>query len=279
MTDNLSLWDLYNKQNDTIALVKTHSHDISNLYGFSNVAISGDFNDLKNIPNTVNSINGRVGNVNLNYSDVGAISQNASCNKNWNFMLKNAQPKYVWGCADNYDMFIYDPSKFTVLKSASSDYSLTSDISSKSNNSNKLGGYTLEQIKKMIIDEVKQIGGDYMNKSIEVLDNKINIYIKDNNNAPQDIEVCSFVGLGFIDFYYYTHSAGLEYSKAELIVDDQVRDDLYNAMIKSLSPTSNEKAASIKIPYSKNFKLTFLDAHVDSTYNSATIHIKGMRYY
>ena len=38
MADNLSLWELYNKQNDILNLIKTHAHNITDLYGLSNVA-------------------------------------------------------------------------------------------------------------------------------------------------------------------------------------------------------------------------------------------------
>ena len=133
MADNLSLWELYNKQNDILNLMKTHTHNITDLYGFSNVASSGDFNDLKNIPNIVNSVNGQVGNVNLNYNDVNAIPKNASCNKNWNYTLKSTQPKYIWGCNDNIDMFIFDPSKFSVYYSTSSSYAYSAGSATSAN--------------------------------------------------------------------------------------------------------------------------------------------------
>lgn len=133
MANNLSLWELYNKQNDMLALIKTHSHDITNLYGISNVGISGNFNDLLNIPKMVNSINGKVGTVTLNYDDVNAISKNASCNKNWQYTLKSTQPKYIWGCNDNIDMFIFDPSKLSVYYSTSSSYASSAGSATSAN--------------------------------------------------------------------------------------------------------------------------------------------------
>lgn len=163
MSEKLSLWDLYKRQGDILALLNTHNHDASDLTGLANVAISGEFNDLKNIPSLVNSVNKQTGNVTLDYNDVNAISKNASCNKNWNYVLKHDQPSYVWGCNDSNDMFIYNPSTFRVNNANSADYAASAG---NAGNSNKLNGYSLDQIKQLIKETVKQEGGDYMGKKM-----------------------------------------------------------------------------------------------------------------
>lgn len=163
MSEKLSLWDLYKRQGDILALLNTHNHDASNLTGLANIAISGEFNDLKNIPSLVNSVNKQTGNVTLDYNDVNAISKNASCNKNWNYVLKHDQPNYVWGCNDSNDMFIYNPTTFRVNNANSADYAASAG---NAGNSNKLNGYSLEQIKQLIKETVRQEGGDYMGKKM-----------------------------------------------------------------------------------------------------------------
>lgn len=121
MSNELSLWHLYTRQNETDAILSSHGHDVANITGLSEVAISGDFTDLNNIPSLVNSIQGRNGNVTLSAADVDAIPSSASCNKLWNWVLKTEQPSYVWGGNEKSTMYIYNPATFNVAYATSSD--------------------------------------------------------------------------------------------------------------------------------------------------------------
>lgn len=42
------------------------------------------------------------------------ISTSASCNKNWNWSGQNGQPSWLWGGNDGTNMYIYNPSNFSV---------------------------------------------------------------------------------------------------------------------------------------------------------------------
>lgn len=82
-------------------------------------------------------------------AEVGAIPISASCNKNWNWSGQGGQPTWIWGGNDASNMYVYNPSNFSVA------------------NSTKLGGVTLVQLR----EEIKQSGGDFMGKTLIVTGN------------------------------------------------------------------------------------------------------------
>lgn len=45
---------------------------------------------------------------------VGAIPTSASCNKNWNWSGQGGQPSWLWGGNDGTNMYVYNPSNFSV---------------------------------------------------------------------------------------------------------------------------------------------------------------------
>lgn len=75
------------------------------------------------------------------------IPTSASCNKNWNWSGQSGQPSWLWGGNDATNMYVYNPSNFNVKYATSA------------GNANTLGGYTLEQIKRLC-------GGDYVGKQL-----------------------------------------------------------------------------------------------------------------
>lgn len=50
-------------------------------------------------------------------SEVGAIPTSASCNKNWNWAGQGGQPDWLWGGNDGTNMYVYNPSNFSVNNS------------------------------------------------------------------------------------------------------------------------------------------------------------------
>ena len=46
----------------------------------------------------------------------GKISTSASCNKNWNWFGIGGQPTWLWGGEDGTNMYVYNPSNFTVYR-------------------------------------------------------------------------------------------------------------------------------------------------------------------
>ena len=46
----------------------------------------------------------------------GKISTSASCNKNWNWSGQAGQPSWLWGGNDGTNMYVYNPSNFTVYR-------------------------------------------------------------------------------------------------------------------------------------------------------------------
>lgn len=63
-----------------------------------------------------------------NNHDHPYISTSASCNKNWNWSGKGGQPTWLWGGEDGTNMYVYNPSNFSV---------------NYANNSGKIGGKTI----------------------------------------------------------------------------------------------------------------------------------------
>ena len=47
-------------------------------------------------------------------AEVGAISTSASCNKNWHWSGQGGQPSWLWGGNDGTNMYVYNPSNFSV---------------------------------------------------------------------------------------------------------------------------------------------------------------------
>lgn len=47
-------------------------------------------------------------------AEVGAISTSASCNKNWYWSGQSGQPSWLWGGNDGSNMYVYNPSNFSV---------------------------------------------------------------------------------------------------------------------------------------------------------------------
>lgn len=47
-------------------------------------------------------------------NEIGALPTSASCNKNWSWTLKGGQPTYLWGGDDSTNMYIYNPTNFSV---------------------------------------------------------------------------------------------------------------------------------------------------------------------
>lgn len=46
----------------------------------------------------------------------GKINTSASCNKNWNWSGQAGQPSWLWGGNDGTNMYVYNPSNFTVYR-------------------------------------------------------------------------------------------------------------------------------------------------------------------
>lgn len=105
--------------------------DNTNIGAFSFVGHTHDYLPLSGGTMTGNvSTNGGAtfatdGNVYLNsngYKDWltnilnGKINTSASCNKNWNWSGQAGQPSWVWGGNDGTNMYVYNPSNFTVYR-------------------------------------------------------------------------------------------------------------------------------------------------------------------
>lgn len=74
------------------------------------------------IGNTGKSFNGS-GNISWSLSEIGAIPTSASCNKNWNWSGQGGQPNWVWGGNDGTNMYVYNPSNFSVAWATGAHYS------------------------------------------------------------------------------------------------------------------------------------------------------------
>ena len=55
------------------------------------------------------------------------IHSSASCNKNWNWSGQSGQPTWLWGGNDGTNMYVYNPSNFSVKYAASAGHSGNSD--------------------------------------------------------------------------------------------------------------------------------------------------------
>ena len=55
-------------------------------------------------------------------NEVGAIPTSASCNKNWNWSGQGGQPSWLWGGEDGTNMYVYNPSNFSVNYANSANY-------------------------------------------------------------------------------------------------------------------------------------------------------------
>ena len=55
-------------------------------------------------------------------AEVGAIPTSASCNKNWNWSGQGGQPTWLWGGEDGTNMYVYNPSNFSVNYANSANY-------------------------------------------------------------------------------------------------------------------------------------------------------------
>lgn len=49
-----------------------------------------------------------------NFNPDSKISTSASCNKNWNWSGQGGQPNWLWGGNDGTNMYVYNPSNFSV---------------------------------------------------------------------------------------------------------------------------------------------------------------------
>lgn len=50
------------------------------------------------------------------------VPASASCNKNWNWSGQGGQPNWLWGGNDGTNMYVYNPSNFSVNYATSSNY-------------------------------------------------------------------------------------------------------------------------------------------------------------
>ena len=55
--------------------------------------------------------------------EIGAIPSSASCNKNWHWNGQGGQPSWVWGGNDGHNMYVYNPSNFSVNWANGANYS------------------------------------------------------------------------------------------------------------------------------------------------------------
>lgn len=62
------------------------------------------------------------------------IPTSASCNKNWNWSGKNGQPNWLWGGNDGANMYVYNPSNFSVNYANSAGSVAWSNVSGKPSN-------------------------------------------------------------------------------------------------------------------------------------------------
>lgn len=62
------------------------------------------------------------------------IPTSASCNKNWNWSGKNGQPKWLWGGDDGANMYVYNPSNFSVNYANSAGSVAWANVSGKPSN-------------------------------------------------------------------------------------------------------------------------------------------------
>lgn len=69
-----------------------------------------------------------------NNHDHPYIPTSASCNKNWNWSGQGGQPSWVWGGNDPNNMYVYNPSNFSV------NYANSSNWANGSANADKIGG-------------------------------------------------------------------------------------------------------------------------------------------
>lgn len=54
--------------------------------------------------------------------DIGAIPTSASCNKNWHWSGQSGQPNWIWGGNDGTNMYVYNPSNFSVAWAGGAGY-------------------------------------------------------------------------------------------------------------------------------------------------------------
>ncbi len=69
------------------------------------------------------------------YHESSFIKTSASCNKNWNWSGQGGQPSWLWGGNDGTNMYVYNPSNFSVNYANSSNYSNSSGSAGYANSS------------------------------------------------------------------------------------------------------------------------------------------------
>lgn len=120
------------------------------------------------------------------------IPTNASCNKNWIWSGQTGQPTWLWGGNDANTVQVYNPMNFNVAHAANAE------------NSNKLGGLTLDQIKELI----SKGGGDIMGKTFKFE----KISVKQSSSMRQTLKEFSHANGGMIRFTLTSDSNGDAYS-------------------------------------------------------------------
>ncbi|MDO4324063.1 MAG: hypothetical protein Q4C61_16240 [Lachnospiraceae bacterium] len=98
------------------------------------------------------------------------IPSNASCNKNWNWSGQTGQPTWIWGGNDATDMYVYNPSNFSVSHAKTADYASVSN----SVNWNGINGVPL----------ILQDKGEVTNAITQTKKNGIYYYGFNTQNAP-----------------------------------------------------------------------------------------------
>lgn len=83
------------------------------LSDLKSVAFSGSYTDLSNKPTSLPANGGNadtIGGKQVSYF----LPASASCNKNWNWSGQSGQPSWLWGGNDANNMYVYNPSNFSV---------------------------------------------------------------------------------------------------------------------------------------------------------------------
>lgn len=155
------------------------------------------------------------------------LKTNASCNKNWAWVGQGGQPNWLWGGNDAANMYVYNPSNFSVA------------------NSEKLGGYSLEQIKKMCGGDI--VGKDYQVEIVSATHAGSSVYatIKSYYNAKGGM-------IKFADLYSGSGGgSGLtQISNIRLTVDGVIK---YEGAFRSFSKVMDTGYSERIIPFDSSF--------------------------
>lgn len=68
------------------------------------------------------------------------IPTSASCNKNWNWSEQGGQPSWLWGGEDGTNMYVYNPSNFSVNYASSANYANSAGYADSAGSASSSGG-------------------------------------------------------------------------------------------------------------------------------------------